>query len=59
MTEQEARELAAKLANAEAAENAIVCANCGDDFPEIDCATELCEMCFEHIMGPDAKGFEP
>lgn len=36
------------------------CIECGDNSPiGIDCATHLCEMCFEHIMGPDAEGFEP
>lgn len=30
-----------------------VCSECGDDGPWIDEATELCEMCYEHIMGPD------
>lgn len=28
-----------------------VCALCGDDFPEIDEATELCDSCFEWVFG--------
>lgn len=37
----------------------VVCANCGDNPPTgVDCATELCELCFEYIMGSD-EGFEP
>lgn len=29
------------------------CSECGDTGPWIDEATELCEMCYDHIMGPD------
>jgi hypothetical protein len=31
-----------------------VCTLCGDDNPCVDEATELCEMCFEHVFGDDA-----
>lgn len=31
---------------------AVVCVSCGDDCC-IDEATELCDMCFEHIMGEE------
>lgn len=31
-----------------------VCLECGDESPWVDEATELCEMCFEHIFGVDA-----
>ncbi|CAB4138732.1 hypothetical protein UFOVP344_4 [uncultured Caudovirales phage] len=32
-----------------------VCANCGEDFAfaQIDEATELCEICYEYIMGEE------
>jgi hypothetical protein len=30
------------------------CSECGDDCPDVDEATELCEMCFEHIFGEGA-----
>lgn len=29
----------------------VICTNCGEDFPELDEATELCDACFEHIFG--------
>lgn len=29
------------------------CMECGDVGPWIDEATSLCEMCYDHIMGPD------
>lgn len=32
-----------------------VCTRCGDDSPNVDEATELCEMCFEHTFGIDPK----
>jgi hypothetical protein len=28
-----------------------ICSECGDEFPEVDEATELCDGCFEYIMG--------
>lgn len=28
-----------------------ICSECGDSFPEIDEATELCDHCFEQIFG--------
>jgi len=32
------------------------CLICHDDFPDLDEATGLCEMCFEQTFG-DAEGF--
>ena len=29
------------------------CMECGDTGPWVDEATQLCEMCYDHIMGPD------